>query len=69
MTQTIIVIIIVGLSACYLGLHIWRSLTGADDPCKGCEGCALRDRKKSINPSDLENPPCKDKKMKEKFGH
>ena len=40
--QIIIVFIILSLSLCYIGYRVYKSFSGGGDPCKGCNGCAIK---------------------------
>lgn len=44
--QTIIVIVILGLSVAYALWRTRKALTGTGDPCDGCNGCALKESKR-----------------------
>ena len=67
--QTILVTAFVALSVLYLARRVWRVLRHADDPCWGCEGCALKEMKNRQKSSKGKNPPCGDKKRPKKFGN
>ena len=44
--QEIVIAIILLLCVGYAAYRIYRAVKRANDPCYGCEGCALRDQMK-----------------------
>ncbi|MBR1546193.1 MAG: FeoB-associated Cys-rich membrane protein [Prevotella sp.] len=40
--QIFLVILILMLAIGYAAWRIYKSLTAPSDPCKGCDGCALK---------------------------
>lgn len=40
--QTALTIFVLAAAVAYAAWRIYRVLSEADDPCKGCEGCALK---------------------------
>ena len=44
--QTIILAIILVLCTGYAAFRIYKAIEHANDPCYGCEGCALREQMK-----------------------
>lgn len=65
MTQWVIVAVVVGLSVIYLAYRLWRAIGAANDPCRGCEGCALRDEMRQRRGTKHKKTRC-DKKNKPK---
>ncbi len=65
MTQWLIVIVAVALSVAYLLYRLWKALTSVNDPCQGCDGCALRDemrsRRRSAFLQNHKKKPCEKK--------
>ena len=59
--QTAIVIVIIALSVAYAVWRVYRFLqTSAEDPCAGCQGCALKELKRQKG----ENKHCTEKKYR-----
>ena len=44
--QELRVYLIILLAASYAAWRVYKALKAANDPCHGCEGCALRDIKR-----------------------
>lgn len=40
--QYVVIAVAVAVAVAYAGWRIYRALKHADDPCYGCEGCALK---------------------------
>ena len=59
MGQLLLVGLVVAASAVYAGWRFYEAIRQTDDPCKGCQGCALREEKRKIEAR---------KKNCEKFG-
>ena len=59
--QTAVVIVVVIAASVYAAWRIREAVINANDPCRGCQGCALKDAKSR-------NQPCEKKKEAEKFG-
>ena len=59
--QISLVLAIVALSVGYAIWRIRKSVKANSDPCAGCTGCALRDKKRA-------KEACEKKKHEEKFG-
>ena len=57
--QYIILGAVLVLAVTYAGWRIYRALRHANDPCYGCEGCALKDLKQQAKtkkcPKNLQN--------------
>ena len=60
--QWFIVFAVLVAAVGYAAWHIYGTLKGHNDPCAGCDGCALKDLKQR-------NPAMCDKKPVKKFGH
>lgn len=43
--QIIFVYIIIALSVSYIVWRVYKAIRADDNPCRGCDGCALRDIK------------------------
>lgn len=42
--QTIIVTVIIIVAMIYAAVAIYRTVTAAGDPCRGCDGCRLKEQ-------------------------
>ncbi len=40
--QIVLTILILAAAVGYAARRIYKTLTGEDDPCQGCQGCALK---------------------------
>lgn len=40
--------IVVAASAVYAGWRVYEAFRAPDDPCRGCQGCALRDAQRKV---------------------
>jgi len=59
-TQYLIIIIVLAAAIGYAAWRIYLAIRHANDPCYGCEGCALKELKQQ---SRGKKTPCPDKKQ------
>ena len=45
--QLVIVFVVLSSAVGYASYRIWQTLLHVGDPCRGCEGCALKDVKRA----------------------
>lgn len=57
--QYLIVTVILAIAVGYGAWRIYRALRMANDPCYGCEGCELKELRKTAL---RKNKPCEEKK-------
>jgi hypothetical protein len=60
--QIAIIIIVVALSIAYAVYRLHQAIQGANDPCYGCKGCALREQMRQKQHKKQEKPSCYQKK-------
>ena len=44
--QLVILVLVLSASISYACYRVWLAWKQPDDPCAGCDGCPLKDRKK-----------------------
>ncbi|MBR3470999.1 MAG: FeoB-associated Cys-rich membrane protein [Prevotella sp.] len=60
--QLILVCAVLTLAVAYAVYRIYQSFLHANDPCRGCDGCALKDMKRRAR---KQKTPCEIQKRKE----
>ena len=59
--QHVIVFVVLAAAVGYAAWHTYKAFKQPDDPCAGCDGCALKELKQ-------QNKTACDKKLHKKFG-
>ncbi|MBQ1854789.1 MAG: FeoB-associated Cys-rich membrane protein [Prevotella sp.] len=60
--QTAIITVVLVLSVAYAAYRLHQAIKGANDPCYGCKGCALRQQMRQKQLENGEKHPCFEKK-------